>query len=76
MLLKELEAFHPLLLKKPRVVAINKSDLGVDETVALFKSNKVDALATSAVTGDGCQALVDELSKFIRPSDRSRGGAW
>ena len=76
MLLKELEAFHPLLLQKPRVVAVNKADLGTEETLALFKSKKVDAISTSAVTGEGCQALIDELSKFIRPSAQARGGAW
>jgi GTP-binding protein len=34
---KELESFHPELKKKPFVVVLNKSDLGVEDSLQKFK---------------------------------------
>lgn len=66
-LLRELEAFHPSLLEKKHIVALNKADLDISANVEKFKSEGVDALALSAATGVGTKALVLELEKHVKP---------
>lgn len=67
-LLKELEAFHPALMDKTRIVALNKSDLDIEANVQRFTENNVKVIATSAVTGDGCKKLVRTLEKHVNPT--------
>ncbi len=54
-LLKELGEFHPLLLEKPRLLVVNKSDVREVNSKALAKSLKIPVLTTSAVTGQGIE---------------------
>lgn len=58
---KELKAFHPKLAEKPYVIALNKSDLGVDAALASFRKKKEKPIVTSALTGEGCKELVIAL---------------
>lgn len=58
---KELKAFHPKLAEKPYVIALNKADLGVEETLALFRKKKEKPIVTSAMNGEGCKELVIAL---------------
>lgn len=67
-LLKELEAFHPSLIEKQKVIALNKLDLGIDDTVAQFKERGIQVFPVSAVTGIGTKALVLELEKYVKPT--------
>lgn len=64
-LCKELEAFHPALAEKQRVIAINKSDLGVEKAIKTFKKHKLETVVVSAVTGDGCKDLIYALEKKL-----------
>lgn len=75
-LLSELGAFHPLLLEKPRVIALNKSDLGISEAKKIFEKEKAEVIETSAITGSGCNKLVAALEEYLRPIASKRGGAW
>jgi GTP-binding protein len=65
---KELEAFHPSMLDKQQVVALNKADLGIEENLQKFRDNKVKVFPVSAVDGKGTKALVRELEQYVRPS--------
>jgi GTPase len=73
-LLKELENFHPELIKKERVIALNKMDLGNEETLAKFGKAGVDVICTSAVSGTGCKKLIRSLEKYVKPSHDNK--AW
>jgi GTP-binding protein len=65
MLKKELEAFHPKLLEKKFVLALNKSDLGISEAKKEFKKHKQEFIETCALNGDGCRDLADALSDIV-----------
>jgi len=65
MLKKELEAFHPKLLEKKFVVALNKSDLDISEAKKEFKKHKQTVIETCALNGDGCQDLATALSEIV-----------
>lgn len=75
-LLAELEAFHPLLIEKPRVIALNKRDLGESPTRERFAKEKAEVIETSAVAGSGCRELIEVLDRRLRPIESTRGGAW
>lgn len=64
-LCKELEAFHPALAEKDRVIAINKADLGVEKAVKAFARHKLPVQVVSAVSGEGCKELVHALEKKL-----------
>ena len=66
-LLKELELYDKSLLKKPRLVAANKSDLPeFKANLAQFKKrNKVDIVEISCLTGAGLDKLKAELWKRV-----------
>lgn len=64
-LCKELEAFHPALAEKQRVIAINKCDIGVEKAVKTFKKHKIETMVVSAVTGEGCKELIAALEKKL-----------
>jgi len=64
-LCKELEAFHPALAEKQRVIAINKADLGTEKAIKTFAKHKLETISVSAVTGDGCKELIYALEKKL-----------
>jgi GTP-binding protein len=51
----ELEKFHPLLLEKPKIILLNKVDLGDIKINAKFKKEKIQILQTSSVSGAGLE---------------------
>jgi GTP-binding protein len=68
-LLDELERYQPELLKKPRIVAANKMDLGESvKNLKRFKRKyrKIPVLQISCLTGDGLDALKAELRAQVR----------
>ncbi len=76
---KELENFHPELLKKPYVVALNKADLGIEESLKTFQENNEKVFVTSAFDGQGTKALVKALESHVRPNlqvDFGKSGTW
>ncbi|HKY74106.1 MAG TPA: GTPase ObgE [Patescibacteria group bacterium] len=58
---KELESYHPDLLKKPLLVGINKTDLYSDDLKKEIKKRFTDALFFSAITRDGLDVLKKKL---------------
>lgn len=62
-LVNELGLYDETLLKKPRLVVANKMDIeGAGAWLTKFKRrHKVDVLKISCLTGDGLEALKDEL---------------
>lgn len=71
-LCSELEAFHPALAEKQRVIAINKCDIGVEKAVKTFKKHKLETHVVSAITGEGCKELIHALEKAL-PSLHQKG---
>lgn len=69
LLLSELEAFDPALLEKPRLVALNKSDLlpAADRDQRLLTSFDAPALFLSGVSGEGVDDLVTRLWQLLHP---------
>jgi GTP-binding protein len=70
----ELKAFHPKLAKKPYVIALNKSDLGIDEAIKQFKAHRENVIVTSAVTGDGCKELTLALDEAVPHVQKKKVG--
>ncbi len=65
-LLKELECYDPLLIKRPRSLVANKMDLpGSEENLKIFKKRfpKETIIAISAVKSEGMGPLIAELAK-------------
>ena len=85
---EELKAFHPKLAKKPYVIALNKSDLGIDNAIKEFKKHKESVIVTSAITGDGCKELQQALDEAVphvqkkkvgwesKPADSGKKSGW
>ncbi len=65
MLKKELEAFHPKLLEKKFIVALNKSDLDISKAKKEFAKHKQKTIETCALNGDGCAALTTALGDIV-----------
>jgi GTP-binding protein len=65
LLKKELEAFHPKLLEKKFVVALNKSDLDISKAKKEFKKHKQAFIETCALSGEGCPDLANALSDIV-----------
>ncbi|HWI55564.1 MAG TPA: GTPase ObgE [Desulfobacteria bacterium] len=67
---KELEAYNPILAKRPQVVAANKMDVpGAEENLARLKhhiGDKTDLYAISAVTGDGLEPLMFKVAELLK----------
>ena len=67
-LLKELEAYNPELLDKPRLLALTRADM-VDEELKEMRKEEIPEdlphLYISAVTGEGIQELKDTLYRMI-----------
>ena len=72
---EELRAFHPKLAKKPYVIALNKSDLGIENAIKEFKKHRQKVVITSAVTGEGCPELQQALDEAV-PHGHKKSIGW
>lgn len=72
---KELKSFHPKLVEKPYVIALNKSDLGIDSAVRKFKAKKERFIVTSALSGEGIRELTQSLSDMV-PDRHKKYKGW
>ncbi|HLP42028.1 MAG TPA: GTPase ObgE [Fibrobacteria bacterium] len=65
----ELEKFHPLLLRKPKLILLNKVDLraadGGDPVDPRFLEEGCPVLLTSTVTGTGLEDFKQEVQKLM-----------
>ena len=71
-LVKELQTYNPKLLRKPRLLAISKTDLlNATERIELATSlpTNVDHVFISAPTGQGVKALKDKLWQLLHKKD-------
>lgn len=63
-----------LTKNKPRVIALNKSDLAdprkTERWVEYFNQNGIDTVCINALTGEGIPALVVQLKKMMEPKLR------
>jgi GTP-binding protein len=65
-LLRELKLYDPVLLKKPRLIVANKTDLpGAAANLARFQRRRLKVVAVSCATGAGLPELKKELLKQI-----------
>lgn len=72
---EELEKFHPLLLSKPKLILLNKTDLGKFKIDKKFAKEKCTVLPTSAVTGAGLAEFKHEVYAML--GERGiRSGKW
>lgn len=62
---KEMGNFHPLLLQKPRLIVLNKKDLGDFPVDPRFGAEGCPVIRTSAVTGEGLDLLKDGILRLI-----------
>ena len=60
---KELELFNPVLVKKPRVIALSKADLLTDKEKSRlpWSLNAQTCYPISALTGEGVQQLLNDI---------------
>ncbi|MDR0518393.1 MAG: GTPase ObgE [Fibromonadaceae bacterium] len=65
LLKKELEAFHPKLLEKKFVLALNKSDLDISKAKEEFAKHNQAFVNTCALNGDGCADLANTLGEIV-----------
>ncbi|MEW6776680.1 MAG: GTPase ObgE [Bdellovibrionota bacterium] len=70
---KELKAHNPDLLKRRRLVVLNKIDTGTPKKEitacrAFFRKKKLKTLAISGVTGEGVQELLYEIAGLLEES--------
>ena len=76
-LLKELESFHPELLQRPRLIALNKIDLLTDPpSLEEWKDTGVAVLPVSAATGAGLPELIKAIQKMVGRKTRVQSGTW
>jgi GTP-binding protein len=71
----ELKLFDKELLKKPKLIAVTKTDIVDEKTmklVAKIQFSKAHTFAISAVTGNGVKKLVGEMWKAVASSDSAR----
>ncbi len=71
MLERELERYHAPLSEKPRLIALNKTDITSDEEVAqtarMIKAEQNEIFPISAVTGKGVPELIEAMyGRMIR----------
>ena len=67
---RELALFSPDLMEKPQVVAINKIDLPITrerikKEIDIFERKGVKVLAFSAITGEGINTVINEITKNL-----------
>ncbi len=70
LLLKEIKAFDPAMLDKPRLVALNRMDTRPDEafvkkTLSRFKRKKIEAWTISGVSGENIPELKIRLGQIL-----------
>jgi GTPase len=63
-LYEELAAFDPLLLQKPRLVVLNKSDLMESQGADLSDGGFADFMI-SAMTGDGVESVLGAIDRIL-----------
>ena len=67
----ELASFSPALMDKPQVVAVNKIDLPITrerlkKDIDILEKKGVKVLAFSAVTGEGIDGVINEITKILK----------
>ena len=73
---EELSKYDPELLKKPQVIAANKTDLLFDDLTAIdnlkaeFEPKGIDVFAISAVTGKGIRELLFKVLDMLKGIDK------
>jgi GTP-binding protein len=67
----ELAAYDPELVERPSLVVGTKSDL-VDDPTTLAASLGDEALAVSALTGEGLDELLDRLGLLVREAEETQ----
>jgi len=73
-LVKEMEAYNPSLLDKPRLVVVNKIDLAsskanLESIKKAFKKYRLTVIPISAKTGEGIPILIHHLFNTILPKE-------
>lgn len=71
-LIRELGAYMPELVDRPRLVAASKLDSADPDVVRSLIERKVISLAFSSLTGDGIVDLVNELAKLVKATRQTR----
>ncbi|MGA3206752.1 MAG: GTPase ObgE [Syntrophales bacterium] len=71
---RELTLFSPSLIEKQQVVAINKIDLPITrdrikKEFDIFKRNGVKVLAFSAITGEGIDSVINEITRKLHKNE-------
>jgi GTP-binding protein len=61
----ELRSFNPSLLRKPKLIVLNKMDLLKGKRIKVGIKEKTPIVKISAVTGEGLKNLLDEVWKMI-----------
>jgi GTPase len=61
----ELEKFHPLLLQKPKLILLNKVDLGDPPSDPRFAGENCPLLHTSSITGAGLEDFKNEVYQMM-----------
>jgi GTP-binding protein len=61
----EMEKFHPLLLQKPKLIVLNKMDLGEFDIDPRWKEEGCPILRSSAITGEGLPELKEAIRVLI-----------
>ncbi|MCK9182352.1 MAG: GTPase ObgE [Fibrobacteraceae bacterium] len=72
---RELKNFHPKLIEKPYVIALNKADLDIEKAAKIFKTKKEKIICTSALNGKGTKELVKALDALV-PNKHKRKIGW
>ena len=77
-LIKEMKAYNPDLLSKPRLVIVNKMDLSSAKTnlarlKKVFKKEQIEVIPLSAKTGEGIPLLIEHL--FNPVASKAHGNA-
>jgi len=72
----ELGRFHAELLEKPYMIALNKQDLGEFSTDPRFLALGKPLFLTSAMTGEGLDALKQEALRQVLAKGTRQADAW
>jgi GTP-binding protein len=76
-LIREMEAYNPDLLSKPRLVAVNKMDLpqakaNFEGIKKIFRKQHLKVIPLSAKSGEGINLLIDRLFKAVPNQDHGK----
>ncbi len=76
----ELASFSPAVREKPQIVVINKIDLTaaverLEEQIAVFKEKGIRVFPISAVTREGVEELIREISQKLDETEKNGEGA-